>query len=304
MALNAKRTQNILAESRPGLFDDDEPQEPVKESPGRKNYKGLLLSDIQLKPLSWFRYNPDNQIFRDLKTSEYFHSLEKDIVKANAIITPLIATPDGLLIEGESRHIICQKLFESGSEHFGKLPTRIVLSPMTRAQIKERLFLGNLSRFDIPREVKILAYAEIWPKYFLKTTDGSRGSEVTTKKEIAAATGLSESQIKRDKAVIKKAAKIAEQEKAPLSLKHIKSAARQEKTEKSGKAAAVQKDKNKYDLKHFHAVFKNRDSGYFDFSIKLVEELHRNSFMSNANVIIVKALIANIKNRQLKTAGK
>jgi hypothetical protein len=184
------KLKNLLDNSRPGdvvhadgtvTTDDWLPQV----------VKGLQLSEILFKPLEWFKYNPDNALFRECKTEEYFTGLEKDIREANAVINPVVATQEGLLIEGESRHIVASRLCGKGLKQFGRIPCRVVLSKISRAGIKERLYLGNLSRFDIPREVKLLAYAEIWPDYFLAKSDGREGNAVTTRKEVAAATGVS-----------------------------------------------------------------------------------------------------------------
>jgi hypothetical protein len=225
MALSAEKMKNLVGGSRPGSDPGISAAAPAKQAEKEKAaLKGLVLSEIQFKPLDWFKHNPDNQLFRQCKTGEYFKALKKDISEANAILNPLIAMPDGLIVEGESRHILGKELYDSGKAAFAKLPVRIILSAVPKKKIKERLYLGNLSRFDVPPSVKLLAYAEIWPGYFLAKSDGREGKEITTKKEIAAATGLSESQIKRNKGVIQKAAEIAHNEEAPLSEKHIQQA--------------------------------------------------------------------------------
>jgi hypothetical protein len=223
MAVSKAKMQNLLDGPRPG--EAAAPKDKVlADGPAAQLLKGLQLSEITFKPLEWFTYNPDNEIFLDCKTEKYFEGLKKDIREANVIINPVIATQEGLLIEGESRHIIASQLCDEGLKQFEKIPCRTVLSRITKAEIKERLYLGNLSRFDIPNEVKLLAYAEIWPDYFLAGGDGRDGNAVTTRKAVAKAAGKSESQIKRDKAVIKKASEIAEEENAPLQVKHIKEA--------------------------------------------------------------------------------
>jgi hypothetical protein len=197
--------------------------------------KGLVLSEIQFKPLDWFKYNPDNEIFRKCKNEDYFRGLRKDIEEAGAILNPLIAMPDGLIIEGESRHIIASELFASGNAVFARLPARIILSGISTEKITERLYLGNLSRFEVPYPVRLIAYAKIWPGYFL--SDNPEGGGGPTRKEIAAAAGLSESQVKRNKNVLRKAAEIAETEKSALSVKHIEKAQEAKKAE-AGKQKA------------------------------------------------------------------
>jgi hypothetical protein len=236
MPVSSAKKRNLLDNNtRPGA-DPESPEKgglaPLLDTVPPRNdsaLEGIVLSEIQLKPLDWFQYNPDNDVFRGLKTDQYFKGLEKDIREAGAIINPVIAMPDGLLVEGESRHIVASGLFNEGNGSFGKIPVRIILSPVTAEQITERLYLGNLSRFDVPAPVRLFAYSKIWPDFFLEITNGSRGNKITTKKEIAAATGLSESQIKRNKAVVRKAAAIAKKENAPMEVKHIQKAREEEK---------------------------------------------------------------------------
>jgi hypothetical protein len=223
MAVSAARRKNLLdgLNSRPGEDGNNVNESVPADQPGKKTSEGLLLSEIQMKPLDWFKYNPENSIFRECKNEDYFRGLKKDIEETGAIIDPLIAMPDGLLVEGESRHSIASELFNSGKANFAKIPVRIILSGITPDKITERLYLGNLSRFDVPHTVKLFIYSKIWPDYFLSLTDGKK---TVTRKEIAAATGLSESQIKRNKNVIQKASELAKSEEAPLSVKHIEKA--------------------------------------------------------------------------------
>ena len=222
MAISKAKMLNLLENSRPGDYITPEGVIPFEKSP-LGFLKGIQLSEIIFKPLEWFKYNPDNQIFRGCKTEEYFAGLKKDIKEANAILNPVIAMPDGLLIEGESRHTIAGELVNEGLEKFARIPCRIVLSKISKAKIKERLYLGNLSRFDVPPYVRLMAYAEIWPDYFFSTLDGREKNTVTTNKEIAAVTGMSESKIRREKVVIQEAAKIAKKAYPYLSTKRLNS---------------------------------------------------------------------------------
>jgi hypothetical protein len=223
MAVSKARMKNLLGGARPGEHANVQ----VQTKPEKQEVtKGLVLSEIQFKPLGWFKYNPDNEIFRECKNDEYFKGLKKDIEEANAIINPLVAMPDGLIIEGESRHMIAGELFKSGNGGFAKIPVRLILSDIRPEKITERLYLGNLSRFDVPYQVKLFIYSKIWPDYFLNLTSDKK---TTTKKEIAAATGLSESQIKRNKKIVRKAAGIAEADESALSVTHIEKAQEAEK---------------------------------------------------------------------------
>jgi hypothetical protein len=242
MAVSKAKMKNLLGGARPGEGAAPPAGADVPENSAA--VKGLVLSEIQFKPLGWFKYNPDNEIFRKCKNEDYFRGLRKDIGEAGAILNPLIAMPDGLIIEGESRHSIAEELCNAGNAAFAKIPVRLILSGLSPEKITERLYLGNLSRFDVPHTVKLFIYSKIWPDYFLSLTDGK---ETTTKKEITAATGLSGSQIKRTKAVIKKAAEIAGNEKAPLSAEHIEKAQEEDnKKRKRGNAASKEKDFYEY----------------------------------------------------------
>jgi hypothetical protein len=187
---------------------------PVEQPVEAQVSGGLELSEILYKPLSWFRHNPENAIFRALKSERYFADLERDIREAGEIITPLIAMPDGLLIEGESRVTVAGRLGIS------KLPVRIVLSELAPDEQRKRLWLGNLSRFEIDEDTRLLLYARIWPGYF----KGDTVSPPATKAEIAEATGKSERQVVRDKRLIEKAAEYAEAKGRDIAPEDVKAA--------------------------------------------------------------------------------
>jgi hypothetical protein len=286
MAISSARMKNLVGDNiRPGGQASPEENNPRPA----EITKGLVLSEIQFKPLDWFRYNPDNEIFRGLKSEDYFRNLKKDIAGADAIINPVIAMPDGLLIEGESRHAIARELYQSGNASFGKIPARIILSSISEDKVRERLYLGNLSRFDIPASTKILAYSQIWPDYFLEETDGSKGRGITTKKEIAEATGLSESQIKRYKAVVREAAGIAGKNNAPLSVEAV------EEASKMRDKTRPPQSKDRWDIKLYRSFFRNKDPEYVDFAVKLIAFLNRNSFIADTNFNKLKELFAAVK---------
>ena len=138
------------AKPRPGTVATAAP-EPQPAS------AGLELSEIMYKPRSWLRMNPENEIFRALKSPQYFDDLERDIREAGAILNPLIAMPDGLLLEGESRLLMAERI------GMAKLPVRIVLSALDESEQRRRLWLGNLSRFEVDEDTRLLLYSRIWP---------------------------------------------------------------------------------------------------------------------------------------------
>lgn len=184
---------------------------------------GLELSEIVFKALDFFIPNPDNHVFESLKDEAYFSALRKDIESAGAILNPLITMPNGLVVEGHSRLIIAKKMAEAGSA-LGKLPVRIILSPLTDEEIRQRVYLGNLSRFEIDENTRIHLYAQIWPEYFNTVQTAGRKSDrgdTITIKDISEQTGKSVPQIKRDAKIFRKALEISE---GTPGVDHIKKA--------------------------------------------------------------------------------
>jgi len=176
---------------------------------------GLKLSDIQLQPLAWFKDHPGNHVFDDAKaaTPGYWRDLKRDIAEARAILNPVIALMDGTILEGHSRIKIARELVAE-IPSLAKIPTRIVASRITPEEAERRLYLGNLSRFEMDEDTRLALYAKTWPGYFLAELPGG-GDTVSpppTKAQVAKATGKSERQIIRDKGIVKEAARIAKTE--------------------------------------------------------------------------------------------
>lgn len=164
---------------------------------------GFELSEIVYKPINFFIENPINVVFEKLKDEAYFERLKKDIDETRAILNPLITMKDGMIIEGHSRLLVAKQLEEEGKE-LGRLPVRIILSALNEDEMKRRVYLGNLSRFEISEDAKILMYAEIWPDYFQSSVKPGKKSdhgETISVKELSAVIGKSAPQIKRDKAI-------------------------------------------------------------------------------------------------------
>ena len=208
--------------------------------------RGLKLSDVQLWPRERFKLHPSNAVFDSAKTEAYWRDLRRDILEAGAIINPVIALPDGTLLEGHSRLRILGELAAEGKD-LGKVPVRVVASPITPEEAERRVYLGNLSRFELKDKTRLTLYAKVWPDYFLEKKKAGRppennGVTVTplpaTAREIAEATGKSESTIKRDKRTVQKAAKIAKKKG-----KHTPDA--EDIREAREKAAAQRRSKSK-----------------------------------------------------------
>jgi len=171
--------------------------------------EGLILSNILYKPLSFFKPNPCNAVFDALKTDEQFLTLYKDISETKAILNPLIVMPDGLIIEGHSRYEVAKKLSAEGNS-IGMLPTRIITTPLTNEEIKQRVYLGNLLRFEIDEDTRIVLYAEIWPDYFCSTGKPGRKrdhGDTISVSDLSKKLGKSIPQIKRDAAIYRNAKK-------------------------------------------------------------------------------------------------
>jgi hypothetical protein len=179
---------------------------------------GLRLSDIQLKPLDFFHDHPSNHVFDEAKarSPSYWRDLKRDIDETRAIINPVITLGDGTIVEGHSRIKIARELAAEGRE-VGKIPARIIASVVSAQEVERRVYLGNLSRFEIDEDTRLALYAQVWPGYF--GTAGSAGrpsksyhGDTILAGTIAAAVGKSEVQVKRDRATIRVATELASAE--------------------------------------------------------------------------------------------
>lgn len=173
--------------------------------------QGLVLSQIVYKPIEFFIPNPCNSIFDSLKTQDQLDALYKDIDSSRVIVNPLIAMPDGTLVEGHSRLLIAKRLQEEGRE-LGLLPVRIISTPLTNEEIKQRVYLGNLLRFEIDEDTRISLYAEIWPDYFYSAGKAGRKSDhgdTISASSLSEKLGKSIPQIKRDASIFRNASKKA-----------------------------------------------------------------------------------------------
>jgi hypothetical protein len=184
-----------------------------------KRAEGLELSEILYKPLSFFKPNDENHVFDAAKEASpnYWQDLKRDIREAKAIINPVITLQDGTLLEGHSRIKIARELAAEGLD-LGKIPVRLVASQITPEEVKRRVYLGNLSRFELDEDTRLALYAEIWPEFYkAPPSKGGRpsgnGAAVAqfrmTAEEVAKETGKSPRQTKYDRAVIVEAANLA-----------------------------------------------------------------------------------------------
>ena len=213
-----------------------------------KAFDGLEVSEVYNKPLSWFKPDPENEEFEALKAKRpgYWEDLKRDIEKVG-VLTPLLATSGGLVLQGHSRLKIAQELGLS------RLPVCLVETPLSPEEIKTRRRLDNLLRFEIDSKTRLLMLAEIWPDFYL--TEGKAGRPgkesgngyTITAPELAKKLGVSQDKVKQDKAKVIKAKKIADSKNEPLSLTHIeevteqKNQTRREKTGKTSQPSAAEK---------------------------------------------------------------
>jgi hypothetical protein len=205
-----------LSEPRTGY--KSEMLRPSAEKAPSLATEGLELSELQIKPVDWFKPNPANVVFDCLKTPGYWDALKRDIREVRAIINPIIALPDGTILEGHSRVKVACELRAEGLD-LGRLPVLIVTSQITSAEAERRVYLGNLSRFEIDEDTRLALYAKVWPEYYL-TESSNRGrpkntdtvSDFSSAKSVARATGQSTRQVERDRATVRAAQVLAKAE--------------------------------------------------------------------------------------------
>lgn len=206
-----KALMGNLTAQRPGIAP--EPSGGFTLGVEENKAQGLLLSAVQFKKLDLFRTNEMNIVFEELKSPEYYDQLKRDIAQ-DGIINALIAMPDGELIEGHSRLRIAKEL------DYKTVPVRYILNTLTEGEIKRRVYLGNLNRFEIPSDMRLALFAEVYPDYFHETPDklaqshqrseGEDGEhKPTTAKSVAKAMGLSDRQVRNEKEVFLKAKELS-----------------------------------------------------------------------------------------------
>lgn len=227
----SKSVDEAVLGTRIGHYSDQMKQE-IENSP---KVQGLLLSQIVYKPIDFFIPNPCNTVFDALKTEQQFDALLKDIDEARAILNPLIAMPDGTVIEGHSRLNVAKKLQNEGKS-LGLLPVRIITTPLTDDEIKQRVYLGNLLRFEIDEDTRISLYAEIWPGYFYSSGNAGRKSDhgdTITASELSQKLNKSIPQIKRDASIFRKASKRAGGRPSITDIKHCRTEINEERRQKA-----------------------------------------------------------------------
>lgn len=177
-----------------------------------KALSGIELSDLVEKKLDWFRPDPENAEFETLKDNQpgYWQNLRRDIEQVG-ILTPLVTTHDGLIVQGHSRLRVAREL------NMERLPVLLILSPLIEDEIRKRRRLDNLLRFEVDTDTRLSMLAEVWPEFFLceKKPGRPEGNTDTVSelnaRVIAQTLGASERQVERDRATIRRAATIAKE---------------------------------------------------------------------------------------------
>lgn len=189
--------------------------------------EGLALGPIKWVSPRALKDHPENGIFDALKSAEYWKFLKRDISDAGQILEPLLITHDDTIISGHSRRTVALDLLDDGDKRFAEIPVRQILVPMDKNEEKRRVYLANLSRFQIDQAAWLHMVAEIYPEYFTgaASTDDKPSAPV---KQIAQEMGKSERHIKRGKRTITRANEIAKKEGVPRSPKHVAKAKEEE----------------------------------------------------------------------------
>lgn len=183
MPKNSSVLESALSTPRPGTTS------APTLAPAETVAAGLELSDIEYRPASFFTLNPANEVFRAMKPEAYLADLARDIAE-NGITDPIIAMPDGLIIAGESRLVCAER---AGLK---KLPVRFITSDLSADEQEKRLVLNNLLRFEIDKDTRLALLYKV-------------GFYDRPAAEAADSLGISPRQVKRDRADIREAERIA-----------------------------------------------------------------------------------------------
>lgn len=172
----------------------------------------LRLSAVEFRHPQELKPSPHNTEFDHLKDDTYWANLRRDIEESGAITDPVLIMPDGEILSGHSRIEVAIQLVEEGHAEFEKVPVRVVHSELSDDERMKRVYLSNLSRFEIDPDTRILLYARIYPEYYKREGTGrpQKGDTVSPfLKTIAESTGTSERNVKREKQMYSKARSLA-----------------------------------------------------------------------------------------------
>lgn len=175
----------------------------------------LRLSAVEFRHPRELKPSPHNTEFDHLKDDTYWTNLRRDIEESGAITDPVLIMPDGEILSGHSRIEVAIQLLKEGHAEFEKVPVRVVRSELSDDDRMKRVYLSNLSRFEIDPDTRILLYARIYPEYYQREGSGrpKKGDTVSPfLKTIAQSMGTSERNVKRGKKLYSDAQNLAKTE--------------------------------------------------------------------------------------------
>lgn len=174
--------------------------------------QGLRLQPSQKVRIEDLQESPHNRLFDAAKSEEYWNELRTDILNAGAIIEPLVATKDNVLISGHSRLRIARDLVAEGRHEFSRIPVCYVVDELSDDERRNRVYRSNLLRFEVDEDLRIQIHSELYPTVYQSAPKGRRAadSDTETLQEIAMQSGLSTSTIKRETRIFRRAMKRAE----------------------------------------------------------------------------------------------
>jgi len=194
------------------------------------------LGDLKLGPIEYrdprtLQASPHNAIFDALKGESYWAALRRDVSEAGAITDPLVIMPDEEIVSGHSRRKVAVELLQEGRREFEKVPVRVIRSDLSDADRMRRVYLSNLSRFEIDPDTRLSLYARVYSDYFENTRKPGQQTETVSVSTIAADLGVSDRQVRNERVIYQAAAERArETGKAAPDPEDMK-AARQAKNE-------------------------------------------------------------------------
>jgi hypothetical protein len=173
----------------------------------------LRLSAVEFRHPRELKPSPHNTEFAHLKDDTYWANLRRDIEESGAITDPVLIMPDGEILSGHSRIEVAVQLLEEGHAEFEKVPVRVVRSALNDDERMKRVYLSNLSRFEIDENTRLVLYARVYPDYFNGTGPKNRPQKGDTvsplRSNVADAMGVSPRQLRRERKVHEEAVKKA-----------------------------------------------------------------------------------------------
>lgn len=237
----ALKLDKLASRQRPGGSTPGQVSKEIQDHPDLQHYQ---WSELMYMPLDFFRDNPANRIFAEIKNTEenrLRYQTLKDDIRAVGIHEPILATQKGLILSGHSRIQIARELLKEGSP-LGKIPVILLESKISDDEMDRIIVSCNVNRFQTDMNTRLIQMAKIAPNYFKQKVTGKATATVSGEKSFVQETfSISPAQVKREKQVYLTACDIAVRKgKEYLSPEDIEEA-RQVLAEKSKKSQEKQK---------------------------------------------------------------